>query len=320
MRDLPRLRAELLAHARYHWAQLRLLGVPGVLRWHRGLVDAWLKEKGQRHRYRVLTEEEARGARRSDTVFVFGSGYSLHDVPAAAWRHFEEHDTLGLSGFVYAPWVRVDYHLIRGWNETDVGSFKWRRHTQEFADVLSSNPRFQETILVLQGEYLAEFCNALVGHRFLREGTRILRYHNARAPGLPTRRLADGLRHDAGTLADAVNFAYALGWKRIVLVGVDLYDNRYFWLKPDQTLDVDAATGALRPGERTARGLRYDQRHNTVRNGIVETMGRWREAMARDGVELMVYNPRSLLRATLPQYTGAPLPASPPTAPLPEGR
>lgn len=282
--------------------QLRDLGLKGYWRWHKGLLNAWIKEQRNRCAYQILNEGEVKSARKSDTVFVFGSGYSLNDIQPDEWRHFEDHDTFGLSGFIYEKWVRVDYHLIRGWVEVKAGALSWQAHTQQFVDIMNANILFRDTILILQGEYLAQFCNALIGYGFLRPGTRIFRYATARGTKLPTRSLGEGVCHAVGTLSDAVNVAYCLGWKHIVLVGVDLYDSRYFWLESNETLSVDEATGALIPAEVNVRGHRFDQMHNTARNGVVEAMAEWRRVFERNGVRLSVYNSRSLLADVLPVY------------------
>ena len=289
-------------HLKLQALQLCDLGFAGYLQWHRVLMDAWRKERRNRGAYQVLNEAETRAARKSDTVFIFGSGYSLNDISPDEWRHFEAHDTLGFSGFIYEKWIRVDYHLVRGWVEVKAGAFNWQAHTQQFADILNGNALFRDTILVLQGEYLAQFCNALIGYGFLRSGTRLFRYTTARGTKVPTRRMGDGLCHTVGTLSDAVNFAYCLGWKNIVLVGVDLYDSRYFWLKSNETLVADEATGLQIPAEINDRGLRFNQEHNTARNGIVQSMVEWRRALGQNGVRLSVYNPRSLLADVLPVY------------------
>jgi hypothetical protein len=285
--------------------QLRLLrqaGLIGSLRWNLILLNTLAHYKLNWHTYRVLSEPELHATRKSDKVFIFGSGYSLNDVSPAEWRHFEQHDTLGFSGFVYQKWCRVDYHLIRGWIELKVGTFNWRKSAMDFANVLNANPHFRDTIFILQGEYMAQFGNALVGYGLLRPDSRIFRYTTARAPGPPTRSLSQGLRHMVATLCDAVNFAYCLGWQEIVLVGVDLYDSRYFWLKPDETLSFDEATGTLTAAQYDVRGLRYDQTHNTARNNIVEIMGQWREVFEEENVHMSVYNPRSLLTQAMPVY------------------
>ena len=68
---------------------------------------------GTARAYRALTEEELRRTRKSDTVFIFGSGYSLNDIPPEQWREIERHDTLGFNWFVHQRFVRCDYQLIR---------------------------------------------------------------------------------------------------------------------------------------------------------------------------------------------------------------
>jgi len=289
-------------HLLLQGAQIRDLGPGGYVRWHQGLFDAWQRERSNRRSYHALSEGEVRASRKSDTVFIFGSGYSLNDISSDEWRHFEKHDTLGLSGFIYQKWVRVDYHLIRGWVEVKAGAFNWQAHTQDFAAVLNSNAHFKDTVLILQGEYLAQFCNALVGYGLLRHGTRIFRYRTARGVKAPTQRFAEGLSHAYGTISDAINFAYCMGWAQIVLVGVDLYDSRYFWLKSNETLTVDAVTGMLVPSEITLRGNRFDEKHNAVNHGILQGMSCWRELFEQKKVSLAIYNPRSLLSDVLPIY------------------
>ena len=80
-----------------------------------------------------------------------------------------------------------------------------------------------------------------------------------------------------------------MGYERIVLAGADYYDKGYFWLDEGESRAYDD------PRFPATRPWPYAE-------VIVEMMGRWREIMARDGVELTVYNPRSLLARTLPVF------------------
>jgi hypothetical protein len=283
-------------------------GPRGYARWQAMIANAWLRDRlVGRRRYRHLDEQAVRAARRSDTVFVFGSGYSLNDIGEDEWEAMSGHDTFGFNAFYYQRWVRTDFHLLR----TGIyGELRWQIFAEEVSEALNANPRFADTIFVMQGDYLAYFSNQLVGYGFLPENARVFRYHAARAPGLLTGSFAEGIRHAPGTLADVVNCAYLLGWKEIVLVGVDLYDSRYFWLDPDQTLAYDRERATLVPAEvNNLRGNRYDEPHNTARAGVVDQMGEWARAMAEEGVQLSVYNPRSLLTEVLPVYR-LPVPAA----------
>lgn len=298
----PRLRYVALAELDL----LRSGGPRYLLRFNAMLTTAWVRERISRRRYRVLTEEELRASRKSDTVFVFGSGASLNDITEGEWAYFDEHDVFGFNAFYNQRWLPVGFHLLRG---GVYGELRWRAFVEEDSAIIRSNPLYSDTIFLVQGEYLGHLSNQLLGYGFLPAGTRIFRYRSVRENGPPTRSLAEGIRHVGTTLTDVVNAAYCLGWKEIVLVGVDLYDSRYFWLGPNETLAVDPATGKMVPAEiNNVRGNRYDEEHNTVRSGIVDLMGQWHGHLEREGVRLRVYNPRSLLARVLPVYES---PASP---------
>jgi hypothetical protein len=283
---------------REQYNQVQQRGVAGTLRRNVMLTDAWIRERVNRRFYRVLSEGDLRAARKSDTVFIFGSGYSLNDLTADEWAHFTRHDVFGFNAFVYEKWIPIDFHLLRGGVE---GVDAWRPYAEQFTGILNANPHCAGTIFLVQGEYLAQFCNQLIGYRYLKSGAGIFRFHTNRADGDPTLSFRQGLRHTAGTLTDTVNAAVCLGWKQIVLVGVDLYDSRYFWLGPDETYTVDSA-GRLVAGAVHPRGFRPHERHNTARNGSIDLMGRWREWLAARGVDMCVYNPRSLMAEVMPVY------------------
>lgn len=276
-------------------------GLQKALRFNGMLADAWVRNRMARRDYNLLTETQAAQLRRSDTVFVFGSGYSLNGIPDAGWAHIAAHDVFGFNAFYYQQWVPVQFHLLRGGL---YGELRWRQYANEVVENIRTNERYRDTVFVMQEEFLASFTNQLIGHRLFPRAKGVLRYATAREPGtLPTTSIRDGLRHQAGTLSDAVNCAFCLGWRHIVLAGVDLYDSRYFWLPPDQTTTVDRANATVIGSPvNLLGGNRYDERHYTTRNGVVELMVEWHEFFARQGVRLSVYNPQSLLAGALPVY------------------
>lgn len=266
------------------------------------LIDALCRYHFHKKNYRILSPEELLKTKASETVFIFGSGYSLNEISEKEWESIGQHNTLGLSGFIYQKWVRTDYHLIRGWVETFAGLHGWRKFTREYADSLEGNDLFKDAILIMQGDYTAQFCNQLLGYRYIKPGRKIYRFKSVRRAGLPTTSLQHGLRHAMGTICDAVNFAFCMGWKEIVLAGVDLYDNRYFWTPPDKTLNFDEEKKEFILADKNVRGLGYDQKHSTAHSGIIELMKEWGDFFKAYGVRMSVYNPRSLLREVLPLY------------------
>jgi hypothetical protein len=289
-------------------AQVSMLRADGVIksaRYNWMLTDAWVRDRLNSRHYPQLDATAASRLRKSDTVFIYGSGYSLNDITDAEWRHMASHDTFGFNAFYHQRWIDVDFHLLRGGL---YGELRWQRFAREVVDIIRNNPRFQNTVFVMQGEYLAQFANQLIGYRLLPPARGVLRYPTNRDAGrLPSTSIANGLRHIAGTLSDVVNCAFCLGWRHIVLVGVDLYDSRYFYLPPDQTATVDRERATVTGGPvNRLGGNRVEDLHYTLRNGVVDLMDEWQRFFEGHGVRMSVYNRRSLLTSVLPVYEGAP--------------
>jgi hypothetical protein len=243
------------------------------------LVRLYLLDRRGRGRYRALSEEELVATRRSDTAFVFGSGRSLVDIPEDDWKRMSEYDTISLREFPRQQWIRADYHLT---SEVDF--------VDEYAERLRTNPRYADTVFVTQEGFRAERGNELVGRGLYPAGARIFRYRRRRsriAP--PSRGFAEGMVHGSSSIFDATNFAYLMGYRRIVLVGVDLYNKEYFWLGPGETRPYEAHRADARKVFLGAEP-------------IVSLMTTWYAALAMDGVELLVYNPRSLLAERIPVF------------------
>jgi hypothetical protein len=253
-------------------AELRPLLAPRSLR-HNGSLYAL--DRLRRRTYPELTEAELLATRASDTAFVFGSGRSLLEVGDDEWRRISEHATISFSEFVRQDFVRADYHLVG--EVYDV---------VEYARLLRDNPRYSDTIVLLQEGWLADDSNALVARRLLRPRTRVFRYRRTSRGRYspPSRSFSDGLVHGWNTSTSVTNLALLMGFRRIVLTGIDLYDRNYFWLpegeaRPTVTSAVDAPFPTSEP--------------------VIDLFARWRELLEPEGVELTVYNPRSLLARSL---------------------
>lgn len=243
------------------------------------LARLWALDRRGRRAYRLLSVEELRATRRSDTAVVFGSGRSLVELSGADWERLASFATVSLREFPRQRWVRADYHLT---SEVDF--------VDEYAARIRDNPLYAETVFVVQEGFKAERGNELVGRRLLPVGARLFRFRRRHSrTGPPSASFRDGLVHGPSSIFDAVNFAYLLGARRIVLAGVDLYNKEYFWLE----------TGERRPYEKEA--AQADPGFVGAAE-IVALMATWRDALASAGVELSVLNPRSLLAGTLPVF------------------
>ena len=248
-----------------------------------GRITAWLQYQQHAGAYAFIGERELAASRKSDTIFIFGSGASLNSIAVDEWERIASHDTMGFNWFVREPFVRCDYHLIREIVPHALRD-QWRSEIETYFRLLRENPRFDDAIVVMQTGFRALNSNRAIGRRLLPVRNRVFPFRTA-ASRMPSTSFAAGLAHGAGTLTECVNFAALAGWTKIVIAGVDLYDRRYFWLPENQTV----------PGDETV-----DLPHRTA--GIVDTMREWREFYEPRGVTLSVYNKRSLLSRTLPVW------------------
>lgn len=198
---------------------------------------------------------------------------------------------MGWNLFAHQNYVHADLHILRETHATSIlGRLaEMRAHIED----VRGNPRFDAVLWVIQGGWKGVNGNLLVGCRLLPSDTPILRYVNQAERGahvMPSNSFIKGVTHGAGTLTDAVNLAYLGGWRRIVLIGVDLYDSRYF------------AKGAWEDDPAWRASSDPAQTHRTAQFGIVNQMEAWQEWLTARGVGLYVQNPRSLLAQFLPIY------------------
>jgi hypothetical protein len=106
---------------------------------------------------------------------------------------------------------------------------------------------------------------------------------------LPSR-TEQSLAHCGGTLIDCVHFGYLMGYRRIVMVGVDLTSCAYFFL-PEGVNDPD--------NER--RGIKLNAPHATA-DRMLYVLPRWKKVMAEGGTEMLVYSDQSMLRKFMPKF------------------
>jgi len=241
--------------------------------------------------------------RYKDTIFIMGCGYSINDITETEWeRMASDGDILSFNEFFKGKFVPIDYHIcgeIAG--VPNYGSVLLNKeHIKDYYHELFNNPYYEHTLFFLRykaspfKKFLAPIPTAIWAYSFLKT----FRHKPVCLYGIVTREdtvLEPSndiytVSHYAATLCDAVNISYILGYKKIVLVGVDLYDRRYFWLGKDETRVDD-----LR------RGHSCSDIHNTGKP-IVEVMDMWNKYMSEKGVQLYIYNPRSLLCQVLPLY------------------
>ena len=251
--------------------------------------SAYLGDRLGRRSYRALSPDELRATRTSDTAFVLGSGRSVLDLGPDDWERIAACNTISFSEFHRQGFVRADYHMVG--EITDAAPAPPERAVAESARRLRENPLYAETVLLLQEGWLAVDSNSLVRRQLLPPGARVFRYRRTKrgsyAP--PSRSFREGLVHGWNTSISVTNLALLMGYTRVVLVGVDMYNREYFWLEEGERRPTVPLSSAVDDPFLNAQP-------------VVDLFRRWRALLEPAGVEIAVYNPRSLLAGALPVF------------------
>jgi hypothetical protein len=93
-----------------------------------------------------------------------------------------------------------------------------------------------------------------------------------------------------------------MNYKEIILVGVDLYDSKYFWAPLGKTVTFNQKLGKEVFSNITLRGKKVYEPHNTVNNGIIKFLDKWNIYFKQRNIKLFIANPRSLLNEVLPIF------------------
>lgn len=251
----------------------------------------------------VLNFSNLEDAKTTDTVFVFGSGASLNNISKTEWKNIKQHDSIGFSGSFLLQKINFNYLILKAWNETPTGTIFWEKDTQYVLDSIKTNKYLDNTIFLFPKGITATFTNRLIACKLWPTYKKFYLYSSDRFSQLPNRDFKMGFAHGKGTLCTAINLAICLGYKKIVLIGVDLYDNRYFWLKANETLGWSDQEKRTIVTSKSFRGSSSTANHNTFNNGIVQYIGNWAEFLKNEsGQELYCYNPKSLMCEVLPIY------------------
>lgn len=254
--------------------------------------------------YTFLDEEGLRRRIRGDTLFVLGSGASLATLSDETLAEMSHNSTMSLNYTLLQSFIPADFHVVRELGVTNVTVVNVGPADLEmFGNLIAANPCYKDTVFLAQRGYRAWSPNLLIGSYCLPKGTKIFRFRNSIIPGFRAMgRKLSAITHGASTITDCINIAFLLGFKEIVLCGVDLYDRRYFWHVPGTPfIPLHGVTDA-QVGEYGGKGD-TGAPHRTGER-LLGQMAAWRAELEAAGVILSVQNPKSLLAEVLPVHVG----------------
>ena len=258
------------------------------------------------YKKQIIDFKSLKENKKTDKLFIFGSGASIKEIDDEAWKKINAYDSLGFNGTFRLEKVDFNYHILRAGNESPNidGNFLNDEITyaKYIMTIINKNIYLKKTIFLFSRGISQHFPNLLLGYKFWNKNNLIYRYNTNKFDKYPKGNISRGLIHRIGTLMDAITFGYHMGYKEIILVGIDLYNNEYFWTEKNKTTRYDRALGVEVDSNNDFDGVNVNDPHNTVNNGIINSVDEWGIYFKKKNIKLSIYNPKSLLNKVLPIF------------------
>jgi hypothetical protein len=189
----------------------------------------------------IISEQEFNKRSKTDTAVIYGCGYSLNRIGDLELHALSEFDSVAFNWFCFSK-IPTTYYLVR-----EQANLSKRTHGEETINNFYSimNKYYNNSCLVIHdltkhspNAYNYSFCEnseKFLSDYIVVQDTKL----KGNDPGVELWKdksiFDSGIYHGKTTMTNALHFAVWMGYRRIIFVGVDLYDSRYFWLKDNET-------------------------------------------------------------------------------------
>jgi hypothetical protein len=190
-----------------------------------------------------LAECDLGAHKRSDVLFVLGGGTSINAIGAERWQAIAAHDSLGLNWWLVHPFVPTFYLLEVVTREAFPEGFDRyvevaNRRGEDYSATIKiamelDKPGTQSIAHVSPAfrQNLYSACNLPAPARTEQEFAQALRYLTKHGRFRQESRFSILLKY-AASLTTTLAFALKLGYKKVVLCGIDLTHQHYFYQDP----------------------------------------------------------------------------------------
>jgi len=232
-----------------------------------------------------IDESQLLDVKKTDTLIIYGCGYSLWDITEQEWQKLSQYDSMGFNWFIWQDWISPTYELAGGirWDKFSekLGKTKEEAHNS-YRDRVKDNPHLYANTVFLVTNEQSKLLKGGPSKQFIIERINFWELEDLKFTYFV---------YETSQTICALQFAIKMGYKKVVYVGVDLYDYRYFFLEKNQLRRV--ATGCMR----RKRPPKYKKPDiNAIHIGKPKVCGMFiKYPEIFDFVEVYSYNPKSLL-------------------------
>lgn len=249
-----------------------------------------------------ITKNNLIKKKKTDLIFILGSGFSLNKISKKKWQIIEKNDTIGFNNTFYLKKAPITYHIARAGNEDTQFYHTLINWINFFQNKIKNNKFYNDTIFFFPKGITANFTNTLFGKRLYKIKNKFFLFRTNRISNLPKKSLDAGLIHRSGTLFDAISLAYYLRYKKIILLGIDLYDARYFFAPKNKTITWDSKKNKNIFVNVNEKKKSYLDKHYTLNNKMIRDVKELNIFLNKKNIKIFIENKRSLLKGALKTY------------------
>lgn len=284
----------------YYWFNLKKKG-----------FNKKLKKKG----YKFIDTIDLSQYKKSDKLFIIGSGYSLNNISKEQWKEINNHDTFGFNfSFINNDHIPTFYtcEAMKNTESNEFGRSKvadifyelYKNKKEQYNKVIKFSTDLQEDRM----EHFENYAKDLFDDNFYISNTvnglaptdehfkKLLNYLMKKKVFNNKKNLNTIFKFRA-TLVMAVSFGINLGYKEIILCGIDLNDPRYFYNDKIKYPNFDYF-----------RSSRDTPKHDTImKSALFVKVDKVIQLMdiflcKENKISLFIQNPNSALNSILPIY------------------
>lgn len=251
----------------------------------------------------VVSRKEFRKLKSSDTMVLYGSGLSIRNLTDEDKEQLSQFDSIAWNWFAKSM-IPTTFYIVR--EQANTAKRTDRASGEDVTSFFSlmSSYAYKDACLIIH--------NVSSHTKKPKSGGRVYYYHKSAAlnsfpqRGLIVNDIKDkennprvdkwkdgnfiktGVYHGMCTLTNALHITVNMGYKRIIFVGVDLNDSRYFWLGKSKT-------------RHTVKRKGHDCTHKHSTSSHVMVMVRAIKSLYPD-IQMYVYSRKSMLMKVIPKW------------------
>tara|TARA_B100001123_G_scaffold451120_1_gene627128 strand:+ start:127 stop:1059 length:933 start_codon:yes stop_codon:yes gene_type:complete len=254
------------------------------------------------NRFKIFSHKEIIERKKSDTLFICGTSAHVDEIGDATWDKINEHDTLALNYFIYHK-NRPTYFALN-YGRDDLVNI----HHEEL--IRKRNNEYKNTIFLISSRKRRRGVHPRIMPQFFTDDPKVTFFLHPKSAKVPdTRSFCSADFKQTMFFRSSLNLylyvARLFEYRKIVLLGCEMNSGVPFHEDYPEAQWMHQIEGYQAPYAERKR-LRYNGTYDSKgKHNLVTTIMAINEYVFKpEGIELYVFNEKSVLYPQIPLYVG----------------